>query len=480
MIHKLFSILIGTSLILAACSLPKATTKPEMPRKDETLDDVQGTMVYNSKTGQYEKVKPNGPTKVDTVLWKPTATKANAPIGSTKQNTSKPNTGTNSKGGNATSATNGSVFKPNSNISVPKNSKLKPSYKVALMLPFFTDKFSELDRQMYDKSYWALNFYSGAKMAIDTLQKEGISLNVNVLDTKANEQTVATLLGMNSLADVDLIIGGETKANVKQIADFAKLGDKIYVSPYSSNIENIGQNANFIQITPNLKNYCEAIVRNIREHHSNVRICCVTRADKANEKEAATYLQGLTAEIPFSEVSAETFSPSAQLVSGMTTVFVIPATKDETYIYGLLRKIEAARQAKSPMFVFGMPSWLNFQVNGFDNFESLKVRIPTTSYIDKDLTRQKSFARSFFATYNTAPTEEAFQGYDLMLYMGRMMHQYGTKFSEIIELAPYSGLSTQYLFTRDTDPLDLSKTNRFYNKYVNILKFENGYFMLEN
>jgi ABC-type branched-subunit amino acid transport system substrate-binding protein len=462
------------------------TSKSAPPKKDETLDDVEGTLVYNSKTGQYDKVKTSTTTKVDTIAWKTASPKVTPAIGSVKQQTNtKTNTTTSSTTKTNTTTSSKPIdysgtFRPSSSISIPKNSKIKESYSVAMMLPFFSDKFSELDRQMYDKSYWAMNFYGGARLALDSLDAEGIALTVNVLDTKANEQTVATLLGDNAVKSADLIIGGETKGNVKLIADYAKLSDKLYVSPYSSNIENIGENQNFIQISPNLKTYCEAMLRSIRTHNTNTRIVCVTRADKPNEKETASFIQQIAAEIPFSEVSSDAFTPSIQLVPSMTTVFVIPANKDETYIYSLLKKIEAAKNSKSTIIVYGMPSWLNFSVNGFDSFEALKVRIPTSSFVDKDSPRSKGFARAFFSIYNTAPTDEAYQGYDIMLYMGRMMKAYGTKFSEVVELAPYYGLSTHYIFDRDKNSNDLSRTNRFQNKYVNILKFENGFFQLEN
>ncbi len=481
-IKKLYIHIFLSIIVLSGCALPSMTTKSPPPKKEETLDDVEGTLVYNSKTGQYDKVKTSTTTKVDTVAWKSASPKVAPAIGSTKQKT---NTKSNTSSSTNTNTTSKPIdysgtFRPSSNISVPKNSKIKENYSVALMLPFFTDKFSELDRQMYDKSYWAMNFYAGSRLALDTLDSEGITLTVNVLDTKANEQTVATLLSDEAVRSADLIIGGETKGNVKQIADYAKLSDKLYVSPYSSNIENIGENQNFIQISPNMKTYCEAMLRSIRTHNTNTRIVCVTRADKANEKETASLIQQMASEIPFSEVSSDAFTPSIQLVPGMTTVFVIPANKDETYIYSLLRKIEAAKNAKSTIVVYGMPSWLNFSVNGFDSFEALKVHIPTSSFVDKDSPRSKNFARAFFAVNNTAPTDEAYQGYDIMLYMGRMMKAYGTKFSEVVELAPYFGLSTHYIFDRDKNSSDLSRTNRFQNKYVNILKFENGFFQLEN
>ncbi|HRD80907.1 MAG TPA: hypothetical protein PLL53_09130, partial [Saprospiraceae bacterium] len=72
------------------------------------------------------------------------------------------------------------------------SSKLE-TYNVAIVLPFQTDKFTA-QGQVPANSSWALNFYSGAKMALDELRAEGgPNLNVAVLDTKATESGMMEL-----------------------------------------------------------------------------------------------------------------------------------------------------------------------------------------------------------------------------------------------------------------------------------------------
>ena len=61
------------------------------------------------------------------------------------------------------------------------------------MLPLYLDKNDAIEKEsnileekseIYKKSNYALEFYSGAKIAIDTLNKAGMGLNIYVYDTK--------------------------------------------------------------------------------------------------------------------------------------------------------------------------------------------------------------------------------------------------------------------------------------------------------
>jgi hypothetical protein len=76
---------------------------------------------------------------------------------------------------------------------------------------------------------------------------------------------------------------------------------------------------------------------------------------------------------------------------------------------------------------------------------------------------------------------EAFVGYDVMLYFGRMMAKYGTYFQDRLDGEPADYLQTTFDIVREV-PLsavleeDYSKTNLFENKHVHILKFEDYYF----
>ena len=85
---------------------------------------------------------------------------------------------------------------------------------VAIMLPFKLSKVnadSVYDAKKLIKTdpyvSTSLDFYSGVKIAIDSLATLGVNLKVDVYDTENRESKVVTLLQSNNFDDVDVVIG---------------------------------------------------------------------------------------------------------------------------------------------------------------------------------------------------------------------------------------------------------------------------------
>jgi hypothetical protein len=486
---------ISISLFWYACGSVKPISKTAP--KDDTLGEIQSTIVFNPKTGKYDTILVRS-NRVDTVNWKPAPPKTTPPIGNNSTKIPNNSGGNNSNNTGGTSSYNPSDYGKNDmpmNVKAPAGTKMKSSYNIAYLLPFFSDKYAEADKDIYEKSLWALHFYAGAKMALDTLSREGINLKINVLDTKASEAELPLVLANDAVQNADAIIGTETNANVKAAADFAKLNKKILISPYNPSGDLVSDNQQFVQLNPSLRTNCEAIMRHIRKTYRPEQVVVVCR-DKANEKEAMQYLQwenqrlsnGAASRLRELVVDEKSGLISIDIKGSMSSesmVYVVPVwgQNSEQFVYSLLTKINSSK-GKRNVTVYGMPQWSSFQVNGYDAFEPLHVHITQPVFVDRFKGNAKNFAISYYQTYNAAPNDEAYLGYDITLYTGRMLNRYGTKFNEVLDAVPFTGLQTKFQFQRERNITNnpssekLQSFDRFANKYVNILKFENGSFNL--
>tara|TARA_R110002050_G_scaffold24083_3_gene64318 strand:+ start:93039 stop:94976 length:1938 start_codon:yes stop_codon:yes gene_type:complete len=115
---------------------------------------------------------------------------------------------------------------------------------IAIMLPFRLNRVdfdSDIDIKNGIKNDPYLNasldFYSGALLAIDSLKKIGVSLKVDVYDTKRQESEVTKIIEDNNFEDVNAVIGPLTPLNF----DKAALGLRKYnipvVSPIGANLK---------------------------------------------------------------------------------------------------------------------------------------------------------------------------------------------------------------------------------------------------
>jgi hypothetical protein len=462
--------------LLYACGSSKPITK-KLTSKDETLPEIESKIVFNPKTGRYDTIYASA--KIDTMRWKPAPTKTTPPIGgSSTTGTTKPNKPTKPTG-NLPSVVD---------VKAPKNSVFRSTYHLTYALPFYTDKFTELDKELYEKSDWALNFYAGAKMALDTLSSDGISLKINTVDTKANETEMAILLSSDEVQKADVIIGAETRKNVEATAIWAKQNGKVFISPYNPSNDIVFDNQQFMQLNPSLQTHCEALTNHALKNNRADNIVVIVR-DKANEREAMQYIQWANQKagngVRFREIVIDEKAGMVAvdvrnyIRANENTTFIIPIWNSETFIYSLLTKINNAK-GRNNVIVYGMPQWANFQVNGFDAFDPLKVHITQSAYIDRDSPRAKGFARAFYQRYNASPDDEAYQGYGITLYAGRMLYKYGTKFNEIADMVPFQSIETIYNFQKEKSMSSNSERfdafDRYANKYLTILKFENGFF----
>ncbi len=459
---------------------PKKEEKTDV-KKDNTLDEIQGRKRYDPETKRWVYVEYAPTEKMDTIVWK------DIPAGSVNVITGED------------SGENTDIFDPGD----PKEegqfgTQFFSSYNVAVALPFLTDKFDARAGTIHEHSYWAISFYSGLKMALDDLAAEDINLNVSVIDTKeSNDASVPSLVRINpDLKKAHLIIGPYRRDNVRVMADFAKSTDITLVSPASAASGLSNSNPNYIQANPTLESHCEAIMRHALAHYSPEKIVLVSRNDPA-ESSRLDYFRDEYARWPGRR---DTTSRLRQFIindntadlartnilsyvsQDDTTVFIVPSWSDETFIYSLLRKIDLARNPYNTVVVYGMPQWMQYERIDFEYYEKLNVHVSSSSYINTLDAQTQLFRQRYFDRYGTVPAEDAYIGYDIMLYFGHMIHKYGTKFQYFIDADGANALHTRFQFL-PVEAAVAQRTrvpviDRFENHYVNILEFRDYQFQL--
>ena len=331
-------------------------------------------------------------------------------------------------------------------------------------------------------------------MALEDLDAEGVKLNVHIIDTEASEQKVTRDYRTNTdLRNSHLVIGPYRRDNVRLAGDYAKQVDHVLVSPYSASSGLATRNPGFVQVSPTLETHCEAITRHARARFRPDQIVLVCR-DKEAEIQRLQYFQDENARLTgFREAprfreyvvaeEGENFDAldlTPLLEVSDTTVFIIPSWSSETFIYSFLRKIDLARSEFNHIVVYGMPQWMEYEIIDYDYYEKLNVHVSSNIYLDQLSSDVKFFKRRFYERYGVAPPDEAFIGYDVMYYFGRMLHKNGTRFQYVLERQPAEALHTLFDFERVVIPTTTGRENPpieyFENKFVNILRFQDYQF----
>lgn len=407
----------------------------------------------SNRPGQPPRTKPVNPGKpepVDTVRWSKPA------------NPKPPVTGEPNKPGQ----TGGGI---------------NDTYHLALLMPFLTNQAD--GNTVPDKSHLALQFYSGAKMALQELSEtEGINLVVDVYDTQINDADFLQVLSNSRLGKADVFIGPVRNSHITAMADWAKRNHKILISPESPSSELTSQNPDFIQTNPSLRAHCEAIIRYVRKTHRTEDITLVC---KEKEADRLPYLQdanvatgsGLFAELVVPDVLAnfDKIDLKSYLKPGKTAVFILPTWSSQDFVMAFLRKLKATK-GSAEVEVYGMPQWENFDAIEPDYLTSLNVHISSASYINYSAPEVKAFQQKFYEMTGTIPDEDGFNGYDVTLFAGKMLRRYGLSFPERLAFDTFTGLHTDFHITRtfNNGAVDdgYNRPDYLENTSVHILKFD--------
>ncbi|PWN64728.1 amino acid ABC transporter substrate-binding protein [Chryseobacterium oncorhynchi] len=145
---------------------------------------------------------------------------------------------------------------------------------VVLMLPFGYSTNETQYRGM------ALDFLTGAKLAIERNAKGGQKLDVKIVDS-GNEASFKNSLTQINPENTDLIIGPFFKSNVIDVLDFTKNQKIPVVAPFANTPE-LYNYSNLIIVETNNQTYADKIVEEVKAVYSDQKIYVVADAKKDN------------------------------------------------------------------------------------------------------------------------------------------------------------------------------------------------------
>lgn len=354
------------------------------------------------------------------------------------------------------------------------------TYHLAMLLPFLTNQAT--GSSVPEKSRLAVQFYAGAKIALQEIsQSEGINLVMDVYDTQANDADFLPVISNPKINNADVFIGPVRNSHVEAFADWTKRNHKILISPETPTSELTAQNPDFIQTNPSLRSHCEAIINFIQK--KNPRSDAITLVCKEKEADRLPYFQDAnSSDMPLTELKVPDATANFDkidlrkyLKSSGTSVFILPTWTSQDFVMAFLRKLKEVK-GNSRVEVYGMPQWKGFESIEPEYLTALNVHISSASYIDYTVEEIKEFQQKFYESTGTLPDDDAFNGYDVMLFTGKMLRRYGLSFPENIDREPFQGLHGQFrfskIFTNGGVDDGLNQPDYLENKFVHILKFD--------
>ena len=152
-------------------------------------------------------------------------------------------------------------------LNKPQSDTLAKRYQVAVFTPLYLDSaFDASLNYRYGKNFPkflnpGLEFYEGIQLAIDSLQKENVELDVHVYDTRSATTKVDKIVRAREFDDIKLIIGHVNGPETRQLANEAAKRNVPFINVNYPNDAGVNNNPYFVILNSTLATHCSALYK---------------------------------------------------------------------------------------------------------------------------------------------------------------------------------------------------------------------------
>ena len=364
-----------------------------------------------------------------------------------------------------------------------QNTAKKTSYrtiKAAVMLPFMTQEASQKDEQMR-----MVEYYEGFLMAVDSLKRQGVSIDLHTYDTKGREATINSLLAKPELQKMDIIFGPSHMRNIGTLAEFANKHNIRLVVPFAPKVEQVFNNPQVYQVnTPQSYLYSEVYEHFIRKF-SDRHIIFLNPGNVEQEK--LEFINGMKNElkdngIQYREVTlGEEVDPN-QVIAAMDTLtnnIFIPTSGKNTALVKLLPRITQVlhEHPHFQMQLFGYPEWQTYTQDHLASFYELDTYFYSSFYTNNLFKEAIQFTNAYRRWYskdmaNIFP-KYGMLGFDTGYFFLKGLAQEGNKLEENLSRVQVVPIQTGFKFER------VNNWGGFINRKVFFVHFSKDYELIK-
>ena len=310
---------------------------------------------------------------------------------------------------------------------------------VVLMLPFGYNSNDTQYRSM------ALDFLTGAKLAIERNARNGQKLDIKVVDS-GNEASFKSSLTQINPNNTDLIIGPFFKSNVIDVLDFTKANKIPVVAPFANSPE-LQSHSNLIIIETEDKVYADKIVDEVKSVYSDQKIYILGNSKDEN----VTYLKNnLEKGIKNPKVtvvsSASEIKADVNMMTGQSApVIAILASNNDDVGEAFANRMITLGKETPDMKAFSM-----FYAPAFERKQD-DLGVANLVYLmDRKINPDGSFEKEILAAYKAkyckTPGKYAIIGFDVVNDMLTRENKKGEIFKQMGRTQ--TQLATKFEFTK--------------------------------
>ena len=327
----------------------------------------------------------------------------------------------------------------------------KQAKRLALMLPFQLPKFQtdsvELKTELMqdprnNAARVALDFYSGALMAVDFANDLGLDVRLDVYDTQGSVSEVSKLISSNDFEGTQAVIGPLLKRNVEYVARELRSDDVPVFSPLSN--RGIELTSNTFETLPDKGLMEKAMLEYIVEQSAGKKVLLITDGSRAQQVSAIRAAMPGVEQITPQEGFIYQVHLEEKLLKGLQENWVILESTDPILVSNVIGLLNGMPAEEFSIRLFTLDKGDVYEFDDVSNMHLAKLNFTFPSISRPyDFEDQNAFLVSYKNKYGVLPNKYAVRGFDLTY---DIILRLGT--AEDIYDASQSDVSTEYVENR--------------------------------
>jgi LysM repeat protein len=357
-------------------------------------------------------------------------------------------------------------------------------YNIAFLLPFELHLNDSLvkslmaGKELFVLTEIALEYYRGARIAIDSLEKMGLNAEIYVFDVGEDVVDAREIMRRPEMRKMHMIFGPMHKGSLGVVSDESKKAGTYLVSPNTFTNEVFADNPYLFRAAASRETMLRYLANFTAIQHTSENVLMVN-SEKPNDWPYRKLFKGYYNEAmgtypnTFSDsirsVTKEQFlgeKAAKWLRKDVKNILIVPSN-ELAFVSDFLTRISSL-DSEYEIQVYGLDQWIRY-----DNIEAayknrFKLRLVVPGFVNYEEPHVIEYLSEFRERYHMEPSRwgYGFLGYDLTMYFGKALLEHGLGFPRTAGDEDMIGTYTNYRFGKSSTGQD------FENKSVYILEYD--------
>lgn len=316
------------------------------------------------------------------------------------------------------------------------------------------------NRIVYKHSQEFLRFYQGILLAVDSLKKQGISVDLHVFDTERDSIKLKRTLSRIQFTEFDFWIGPVYPNTFSVAAEYAQKRNIPIISPLSAKNPQLDSNSNVIQLNTSTSSICKLTSNYISNNLAFKNIVVVhpenykhlNEAELISDIEHELFEKGLywkTDELLYKKISFDEHGLQgieALMCDSCENIVILPSN-DQPFVENIITNLNVLSQ-NYDIRLIGFSRWQRYTSLESELFYNLNFSLLSPYFINYKDEKTEAFVKRFRDRFVSEPNDFSFRAYDICRYFSLAACRFGKLFPEKMNHLNIELLQSKYRFKK--------------------------------